>query len=54
MSDRIAVMNKGQIEEIGDADQIYFNPQKEYTKKLIQSIPKGRVKLKLNGDSIQL
>ncbi|GIV29393.1 MAG: ABC transporter ATP-binding protein [Bacteroidia bacterium] len=43
MSDRIAVMNKGCIEEIGDADQIYFNPQSEYTKKLISSIPKGRV-----------
>ncbi len=45
MSDRIAVMNKGTIEEIGDADQIYFNPQKEYTKKLINSIPKGKVQL---------
>ncbi|GAB4201174.1 MAG: ABC transporter ATP-binding protein [Bacteroidia bacterium] len=42
MSDRIAVMNKGRIEEIGDADQIYFNPQSEYTKKLISSIPKGK------------
>lgn len=43
MSDRIAVMNKGKIEEIGDADQIYFNPQSEYTKKLISSIPKGKI-----------
>ncbi|RME17979.1 MAG: ABC transporter ATP-binding protein [Bacteroidetes bacterium] len=43
MSDRIAVMNMGRIEEIGDADQIYFNPQSEYTKKLISSIPKGKV-----------
>lgn len=42
MSDRIAVMNKGIIEEIGEADQIYFHPQKEYTKKLIQSIPKPK------------
>ncbi len=41
MSDRIAVMKQGKIEEIGDADQIYFNPQKEYTKKLIASIPRG-------------
>lgn len=29
MSDRIAVMKNGKIEEIGDADQIYFNPQSE-------------------------
>lgn len=52
MSDRIAVMNKGQIEEIGDADQIYFNPQKDYTKKLIHSIPKGQIKPKLNGHTL--
>lgn len=52
MSDRIAVMNKGQIEEIGDADQIYFHPQKEYTKKLIASIPKGKIDLQLNGHHI--
>jgi peptide/nickel transport system ATP-binding protein len=41
ISDRIMVMNKGKIEEIGDAEQIYFHPQKEYTKQLIASIPKG-------------
>lgn len=41
ISDRIMVMNKGKIEEIGDADQVYFHPQKEYTKQLIASIPKG-------------
>jgi len=40
MSDRMIVMNKGKIEEYGDADEIYSNPQTEYTKKLIQSIPK--------------
>lgn len=43
ISDRIMVMNKGKIEEIGDAEQIYFNPQKEYTRQLIASIPKGIV-----------
>jgi peptide/nickel transport system ATP-binding protein len=42
ISDRIIVMNKGKIEETGSADDIYFNPQKEYTKKLIASIPKER------------
>jgi peptide/nickel transport system ATP-binding protein len=41
ISDRIMVMNKGKIEEIGDAEQVYFNPQKEYTRQLIASIPKG-------------
>ncbi|WP_024769669.1 ABC transporter ATP-binding protein [Aquimarina macrocephali] len=42
MSDQLLVMNKGKIEEQGDADLIYENPQKEYTKKLIQAIPKSR------------
>jgi peptide/nickel transport system ATP-binding protein len=43
MSDRMVVMNKGVVEEMGDADQIYSNPQTEYTKKLIAAIPKGRL-----------
>ena len=41
ISDRIMVMNKGKIEESGNADEIYFNPKSDYTKKLIASIPKG-------------
>jgi peptide/nickel transport system ATP-binding protein len=41
ISDRIMVMNKGKIEESGNADEIYFNPKSEYTKRLIASIPKG-------------
>ncbi len=43
ISDRIMVMNKGKIEETGTADEVYFHPEKEYTKKLIASIPKGVV-----------
>ena len=41
MADQLIVMNKGKIEEIGDADKIYESPEKEYTKKLIHAIPKG-------------
>ena len=41
MADQLLVMNMGAIEEIGDADEIYANPVKQYTKKLIDSIPKG-------------
>ncbi|WMI68867.1 ABC transporter ATP-binding protein [Mangrovimonas sp. YM274] len=41
MSDQLLVMNKGQIEELDDADIIYNNPKREYTKKLIHAIPKG-------------
>jgi peptide/nickel transport system ATP-binding protein len=41
MSDQLLVMNKGKVEELGDADEIYANPQTEYSKKLISAIPKG-------------
>ncbi|WP_406685383.1 ABC transporter ATP-binding protein [Seonamhaeicola sp. MEBiC1930] len=41
MSDQLLVMNKGQIEELDDADTIYNTPKRDYTKKLIDAIPKG-------------
>lgn len=41
ISDRMVVMNKGKVEEMGIADDIYNNPQKSYTQKLIEAIPKG-------------
>lgn len=41
MSDRIMVMNKGKIEEIGNTEEVYNTPSSEYTKKLIAAIPKG-------------
>ncbi len=39
MSDRIIVMREGKIVEAGDADEIYYRPKDEYTKKLIDAIP---------------
>lgn len=39
MSDRVIVMNKGEIEEVGEADKMYQNPKTEYTRILINSIP---------------
>lgn len=41
MSDRIMVMKDGRIEEIGDAEDVYRNPQSLYTQKLISAIPRG-------------
>lgn len=41
MGDQLIVMNKGKIEEIGDADAIYKTPKTTYTQKLIDAIPKG-------------
>jgi oligopeptide transport system ATP-binding protein len=39
MSDRIAVMNRGKLVEIGPAEQVYTNPQDDYTKALLSAVP---------------
>ena len=41
MADQLLVMKNGEIIESGDSDSIYSNPTKEYTKDLINAIPKG-------------
>jgi peptide/nickel transport system ATP-binding protein len=43
MADRMLVMNNGKIEESGDADVMCSNPASEYTRRLIDAIPKGRI-----------
>ncbi|GAB2460171.1 peptide ABC transporter ATP-binding protein [Hymenobacter qilianensis] len=40
MSDRLLVMNKGQIVESGPAAAVYAKPQHEYTRTLLSAIPK--------------
>ena len=39
MSDRIAVMNRGQLVEIGPAEEVYTNPKDDYTKALLSAVP---------------
>ncbi len=39
ISDRIAVMRRGEIVELGDAVELYTRPQHEYTKQLLASFP---------------
>ncbi|MFN0033198.1 MAG: ABC transporter ATP-binding protein [Flavobacteriales bacterium] len=39
MSDRIMVMNKGCIEEIGTCDEVFFQTKSEYTKRLLDAVP---------------
>ena len=43
MSDRIVVMQSGRIVEQGDADELCLHPQTEYTRTLLDAIPKGLV-----------
>jgi ABC-type oligopeptide transport system ATPase subunit len=39
LGDNNIVMQKGKIVEMAEADQLYLNPQSEYTKKLIAALP---------------
>lgn len=41
ISDRIMVIKAGKIVETGNAEDIYFKPQTDYTKNLVASIPKA-------------
>ncbi len=43
MADDMLVMSKGEIVERGLAEDIYRNPQHEYTKQLLAAIPRGVV-----------
>jgi oligopeptide transport system ATP-binding protein len=39
MSDRIAVMNKGELVEVGPAEEVYKSPKHDYTKALLSAVP---------------
>ncbi len=43
MSDRIAVMKNGKIEELDRAEEIWHHPKKAYTQQLLAAIPSGIV-----------
>jgi len=40
MSDRTIVMQKGKIVEMGSAEEVFFQPQHQYTKDLTKDVPK--------------
>jgi ABC-type dipeptide/oligopeptide/nickel transport system ATPase component len=46
VSDRVAVMRHGQLLENGDVDQIFDDPQHDYTKTLLAAVPDPRSNLK--------
>jgi ABC-type oligopeptide transport system ATPase subunit len=41
MSDEIAVMRQGRIEEFGSANDIYEKPQSDYTRELLEAVPQA-------------
>lgn len=40
LCDNVVIMNKGKIEETGEINEVFNNPKKDYTKILLNSIPK--------------
>ncbi len=41
ISDRVMVMNEGEVVEMADSDEIYRHPREPYTQRLLASIPRG-------------
>jgi peptide/nickel transport system ATP-binding protein len=41
MADEVMVMSQGRAVEIANSEEIYRNPQNPYTRKLLESIPRG-------------
>src|SRR5690606_24833232 len=39
VSDRVAVMRKGEIVELSDSDSVYESPQDDYTRSLLNAAP---------------
>jgi ABC-type oligopeptide transport system ATPase subunit len=39
MSDRIAVMNRGKLVELGPAEEVYGQPKEAYTQALLSAVP---------------
>ncbi|WP_116202007.1 ATP-binding cassette domain-containing protein [Amycolatopsis circi] len=50
--DRVAVMRRGEIVEIGAVDQVYAEPEHEYTRELLAAAPNLRTELaRLKGET---
>ena len=52
MADTVSVMNDGKVVESGDAQNVFENPQHEYTQHLLSAEPKGRSDAAPAGASI--
>lgn len=53
ISDRIGVMYKGKLVELGDVEEIYNNPLHPYTKSLLSAIPISNPNIERNREIIE-
>ena len=53
MCDRVAVMHRGRIVEMGEADQICDRPRHPYTRSLISAVPKPDPRLRGQTERIR-
>lgn len=53
IAQRVMVLYFGEVVEIGDAEQVVMNPQHDYTKKLIASVPVPDPKLEMERREIR-
>ena len=49
ISDRVAVMYRGDLVELGPAEQVCSAPQEEYTKRLLSAVPRRWMSLRSSG-----
>jgi peptide/nickel transport system ATP-binding protein len=52
ISDKVAIMEKGRIVEIGSTENVLFEPESSYAKQLVASVPKLHEKWELGLESI--
>ncbi len=50
LADRVAVMQKGRIVEEASVEEIFYSPKADYTKELLQAVPKIPDNLRLSND----
>ncbi|HMI33454.1 MAG TPA: hypothetical protein VK499_04955 [Propionibacteriaceae bacterium] len=48
LADRVLVMEQGIMVEQGTTDEVIFNPQHEYTKRLLADVPKLHEEIELH------
>ena len=54
ISDEVCVMQNGEIVEKGSTKKIFSNPKSDYTKKLLNSLPKGFKKIVDKFEKLEL